>query len=354
MNSKYSIIVILIFTILFVKLNKAFSGNLSKNQRLLLRCKRRCANKNNNRYLKRFCKKCLSLDMLDKNKNSENNEISYNNIFSENKNSSLILLSNSTKFDYNKIENLIVFGDSHSAVSTNYTDMTYTGWNHSYGKNWPLHLINFHNMKLWNYAKGGSVIDEKLVITPSYFKIDLKKQCKYFYENMSKRKKFYKEWNKNNSLFAIWIGNIDIYCKKKVPNEIDEITNSLFKSINKLYNVGARNILLLSILNGGCILKRDMNLNNYILKFNDNIVKKSEQFFKEHPNTNIIIYDTFNKLKDIYSNCYKYNFKDCTNFWVKNKQNNLEDYLWSDSHLSDHANRILAEDINNLLNSINN
>jgi len=38
-----------------------------------------------------------------------------------------ILLSNFTIFNYNKIENLIVFGDSHSAVNTNFTDMSYTG-----------------------------------------------------------------------------------------------------------------------------------------------------------------------------------------------------------------------------------
>jgi len=45
----------------------------SSNQKLLLHCKKRCPNQN--RKLKRFCKKCLSLDMLDKNNIFENNKI---------------------------------------------------------------------------------------------------------------------------------------------------------------------------------------------------------------------------------------------------------------------------------------
>jgi len=97
------------------------------------------------------------------------------------KESSIILLSNYTKFNYNDSKNLVVFGDSHSAVGTNYTDMSYSYWNHSGGKNWPMYMEEFNkNLKLWNYAKGGSLIDEKLVIIPKYYKIDLKKQYEYF------------------------------------------------------------------------------------------------------------------------------------------------------------------------------
>jgi len=268
-----------------------------------------------------------------------------------------ILLSNSTKFNYNEIKNLIVFGDSHSATGTNYTDMTYSGWNHSRGKNWPLYLKEFNkNIKLWNYAKGGSLIDENLVIVPKYYKIDLKKQYEYFYENMSERKKFNEIWNNNNTLFAFWIGNIDIHqlYRKNVTTEIDKITDKLFESINKMYNVGARNILILNIFNMGCIINKSHYLRNDVLEFNNNVIKKSENFFKKHSDTNFIIYKANNKLDDIFSNCKKYNFKDCTNMWINNKKKNSKDYLWINSHLTDPGNKILAEDINNLLNSINN
>ncbi len=159
---------------------------------------------------------------------------------------------------------MITFDDSHTATSTKlyyYTNMSYSGWNYSCGKNWPLYLIKFDkNMKLWNYAKGGSLIDEKLVKIPSYYKIDLIKQYEYFYENMSEGKQFNKIWNKDNSLFAFWIGNIDInqLFRKNTTAEIDEIT------INKMYDIGARNILILTIFNKGCVLNKNNNLKKMI------------------------------------------------------------------------------------------
>jgi len=361
-SNKCSFITILIFTILFIKLSYAFVGKISKNQRLLLRCKKRCINKNNNRKLKRFCEKCHSLDILDENNTSVNdkisdNKISYNKIFSENNDSSIVFLSNYTKFNYKEIKNLMVFGDSHSAIGTNYTDMSYSGWNQARGKNWPLYLKEFNkNITLWNYAKGGSLIDENLVKIPSYYKIDLKKQYEYFYENMSEGKQFEKIWNKNNSLFAFWIGNIDIHqlYRKNVTIEIDKITNKLFESINKMYDVGARNILILNIFNKGCILNKNHFLKNDVLEFNNNVLKRSEDFFKKHSDSNFIIYKANNKLANIYSNCKEYKFEDCTNMWEKNKEKNISIYLWVNSHLTDRGNKILAEDINNLLNSINN
>jgi len=280
-------------------------------------------------------------------------------ILNENKssnNSSVIFLSKSTKFDYNEIENLIVFGDSHSDVNTNFTDMSYTGENHSLGKNWPLHLIEFNKMKLWNYAVGCSPIDKKLVRFKKCYKIDLTEQFKYFYENMSKETKFYNMWNKNNSLFAIWIGNIDIWSLIIGENEkieIDKITNKLFEIINEMYNVGARNILIFNVFSRIYILNKNHYIKDNIQIFNNNIIKKSEKFFKNHPDTNIIIYNTIEKLDEIVSNCEIYKLKDCNNMWKENKKNNIKDYFWINSHMSDLGNKIMAEDINNLLNSIN-
>ena len=100
---------------------------------------------------------------------------------------------------------MIVFVDSHSATGTNFTDMNYTGRNHSGGKNWPLYLRDFNNMKLWNYAVGGSVIDNKVLSNPRDDKIDLLKQYELFYEKMSYGKIYFNVWNKNNSLFAFFL-----------------------------------------------------------------------------------------------------------------------------------------------------
>jgi len=374
-NNKYLLITILIFTILLPKLNYALTRRTSKNQRSLLRCKKRCSNKNVYRKLKWFCKKCLSLDGLDKNKTSDNNKIhennenfknnniSYNNILFQSKNFSLILLSNSRKFNYNRIENLIVFGDSHSAVGTNYTDMTYTGRNHSGGKNWPLYLKDFNNMKLWNYATPRAPIYEKLFNDSR----DLKTQCDYFYENMIKGKKFCNTWNENNSLFAFWFGTIDIGFRNHNYKTIEELSENFFNLIKRMYDYGLRNILILSapplyiipshrnfskcrgISDENCI----KFLKNEVLTFNDEIIAKSNIFFNKHTDINLIYYSTVDIFENIISNCNEYKFKDCINTWGRNKKKNVNDYFWANSHISDLANKILAENINNLLSSLN-
>eukprot|EP00833_Pecoramyces_ruminatium_P015495 jgi/Orpsp1_1/1189527/evm.model.d7180000072621.1 len=73
--------------------------------------------------------------------------------------SSRIFLSNISKFNYNEIKSLIVFGDSHSSVGTNFTDMTYSGYNRCLGKNWALQLIEINNMTLYDFAISGSPIN---------------------------------------------------------------------------------------------------------------------------------------------------------------------------------------------------
>ncbi|ORY63645.1 hypothetical protein LY90DRAFT_505306 [Neocallimastix californiae] len=352
-NNKSSVIITLFFALLFIKLDYAFILKESNNLKLLQRFKKRCQNKSINSI--RFSKKCHSLGMLN------NNEIS------EKKNS-VIMLSNSSKFDYNKIENLIVFGDSHSSVNTNFIDMSYSGNSHSRGKNWPLHLLDFNNkLKLLNFASSGAVVDSNIAFHRNNT-IDFLKQYKLFYEKTTFEKKSLNEWNSYNTLFVIYIGTNDIYhinhkCKnehsifctknnKSVIDNINNIIDIIFNIIYKLYNIGARNILIFTISPKRYILNN--YLKNDVLNFNNNIIEKSKYFFKKHSDINFIIYNTADKFKDIISNCNMYKLKNCTNMWKLNKEDNLSDYLWFDSHLTDHGNKILAEDINYLLSSLNN
>lgn len=187
-----------------------------------------------------------------------------------------------------------------------------------------------------------------------WYRIDLKGQFNYFYDNMSKGKKFYNEWNKKDSLFALWIGNNDIInlYKKNVTSEIDEITDNLFDTIEKMYIVGARNILILKIFQKNYIINKNKSyLKNDILRFNNNIITKSKILFEKYPDINLIIYNTPDKLEEVISNCNAYKFKDCVNNWDKNKD--IKEFFWVNSHISDPGNKILAQDINDLLDSLN-
>jgi len=49
-----------------------------------------------------------------------------------------------------------------------------------------------------------------------------------------------------------------------------------------------------------------------------------------------------------------YNFKSKTDSWYFNKNDKMDNYFWRDfTHISNKGHKILAEDINDLLSSIN-
>jgi len=184
---------------------------------------------------------------------------------------------------------------------------------------------------------------------------------------MSEGKKFYKVWNKTNSLFAFWFGACDIGYRKN--GTLDEIIDNLFNIISKIYDIGARNILILEAppiyrnpfrskfyKEKKCTYENCDQIKNDVYIFNNNIIKNSKIFFDKYSDTNIIIYDTVSKFENIISECNMYKFKNCTHAWssVKNRnKNNINEYFWANSHLTSLANKYIAKDINDLLNSLN-
>jgi len=278
--------------------------------------------------------------------------------------SKTILLSNSTNFNYYEIKNLIVFGDSHSAIGTSFKDMTYTGKSHARGKLWSLYMKEFNkNLKLWSFAISGASINRKFI--KSKKKRDLIYQYEKFYENMSEHKKFYNLWNKNDSLFIFWFGAIDIGFRKQ--GTIDEITESLFNIINKIYDIGAKNILILgapplylSPLRSinykakNCSNEDCSTIKNDVIMYNKIILEKSKIFFENHSDVNLIYYSTIDLFDEIINHCDKYKFKDCIHAWGHYKKKPIEDFFWADAHMTYKANKILAEDIEFLLKSIHN
>jgi len=80
--------------------------------------------------------------------------------------------------------------------------------------------------------------------------------------------------------------------------EIDTTTTELFNTIEELYKVGARNILILEIL---C-----KKISNNGIIFNNNIKLKAEKFFNKHIDTNLIINSTTDKIENIIKKCGMY------------------------------------------------
>ncbi|ORY29708.1 hypothetical protein LY90DRAFT_512806 [Neocallimastix californiae] len=179
---------------------------------------------------------------------------------------------------------------------------------------------------------------------------------------MSNNKIFYHKWNSNNSLFAFFIGHNDIKLIRRNNIEIDisSIINGLFNIINNLYDVGARNILILELLPVYIGPIKDTCYKNLkkedILMFNNYIKINAKKFFNEHYNTNIIIYNTLERVENIIDNCNMFGFKNCTHAYRmvwRNRTENIRDYFWNNSHLSEKGNKILTNDIDNILWSLN-
>lgn len=286
------------------------------------------------------------------------------------KKSQIILLSDETQFKYKEIKNLIIFGDSHSSTFTNYTDMTYS--QNIRGKNWPLFLIELNNMKLWNFSYAGSVVDLKIVRHKNV--IDFLEQYELFYERMAYGKEYHNEWNSNNALIIIYIGLNDIfhlkfkckhindnYCKlndKSVNENINDITNIMFNTIEKMYEVGVKNFMIMNI---PPFHLAPVNRNNKyqfveqaIPYFNSILIKKAKHLFNKFNDINIIVYDTNNEYKYIINNYKNFMFLTKEKLWKDNQNDDKDKYLWRDHfHISEKGNKIIAKDINDLLCSIN-
>jgi len=178
---------------------------------------------------------------------------------------------------------------------------------------------------------------------------------------MTKNKKFYNEWNSKSTIFGIWIGYVDVKNSNEIKKEemTKSVQNEMFYIIENLYNNGAKNIILFNVLpcekaaynyhhNGA--LNRFENITNY---FNDHLKEKSMSFVDKHLDINFIMFNVHDLINKVINNCEKYKFKDCKSAWIKNMNNNIEEYFWYDmTHLSCKANEIISKELNELLFSI--
>jgi len=288
------------------------------------------------------------------------------NAFAESKkgkDSSFLYLSDTNVFDYDKITDFIVLGDSFSATGTNYTTMHYTGANVTGGRNWPLHLRKLHNnMKLWNFAKSGAVIDFKIVPRRAY-KVSFVKQGDVFVEKMSKGKKFGDQWKSENTMAILWIGANDIRCIKRpedhiVDDKYEILLKEFLETLEKMYKADVKNFVIMNVppltrapfnLKGSYpYYQHDVDL------FNNAFKNISKDLHKKYDDINIIVYNTNAEYSYIMDHCQDFNLQDCTHAWKLNKTIPLSASFWKDySHLSAHGNKHLAVDLNELLESVN-
>ncbi|ORY46733.1 hypothetical protein LY90DRAFT_509184 [Neocallimastix californiae] len=222
-------------------------------------------------------------------------------------------------------------------------------------------------MKLWNFAISGSVVTLELGLNFRRKFKDLFYQYNLFYERMSQGKKYFNQWNSNNTLFSIYMGSNDIKDinfinnNRTINENINYIVDIIFNKIECVKEIGGNNFLVINIPPFELAPINSKNKYNYfkdeIFYFNNLLNKKAEELYIKYKDINIIIYNINNEYKYIMKNYKKYNFISCNDAWKLSENkvfSKLDQYFWRDNtHISNKANRIIAEDINELLISLN-
>ncbi len=184
---------------------------------------------------------------------------------------------------------------------------------------------------------------------------------------MTAGKKFADHWNSNNTLFAFYMGANDVIDVQFVNNtkswsqNLDDILNVYFSITEKIYDIGGRHFLFLNVpplydapLNAG---KKYQYLTNTVPYFNYFLKSKVVKFAKEHPDSNVLLYNLHANYHHILYHYKEYNFISDILAWKtdpksRRKLRNLNQYFWRDyTHISNLANKLIAEDIEELLES---
>jgi len=184
-----------------------------------------------------------------------------------------------------------------------------------------------------------------------------------FYETMVKKEQFHERWNSDNTLFVIYIGFNDInhiIRKYNAKLDIDRIINALLLIIERIYEVGGRNILIMNVQpmekiryyrNKNPQLKEYARVNT--IYFNERLNAISKMIYNQYTtDLNVFIFDTYGFYEEVIANCLNYKFQNCTISWRETKVKDAQKFFWYDEfHITNKANKYLAESINQLFES---
>jgi len=235
-------------------------------------------------------------------------------------------------------------------------------------KNWPIPLANLHNMTLWNFAVSGAVISLNITYREGY-PVDLVKQYELFDERMPNGQKYADRWNSDNTLFAVYMGSNDVFDVIKVNNtktwsqNLDDILNVLYTTVENIYEVGGRHFLLVNIpplydapVNAGG--KKYHYVTETIPYFDYFLKAKAQKFARQHPDANVLLYNLHAEYSHILNKYQDYKFISSIKSWKTDPEShhhlkNLDKYFWRDfQHISNRANLLIAEDMETFLEKL--
>ncbi|KAL9087572.1 MAG: hypothetical protein Q9159_003588 [Coniocarpon cinnabarinum] len=224
----------------------------------------------------------------------------------------------SARFDgWEKLDRLFVFGETYSATGFNVNGtqpsvgnpfgnptLDYAPGMPSLGPTGPVwvhyitQMYNRSMIRTYDLAVGGGTINRNLVnpVFPT---------AKTFYDQIQHSFiPFYGQqasdagWSPSKTLFAISFGVMDMiipFHEEKRP-EVDKLLSSYETELNKLYDLGARNFLLLNIPPVDRPYRSDKAgvraLHTDVIAFNRQLSELRQHFVKDHRDANAFLFDT--------------------------------------------------------------
>ncbi|KAF9047805.1 hypothetical protein BJ165DRAFT_1344738, partial [Panaeolus papilionaceus] len=230
------------------------------------------------------------------------------------------------------------FGDSYTSTGFSATgtrpnnanpigNPNFPGYPTTPGANWVGWLTSTYNSSqlfTYNYAVGGATIDQTIVPPYSSNIPSVVQQVTTFLNSVGSKPST-TPWTSSNALFSIWIGINDLAATYGRGGDrgafSDQLLNSEFAQVKKLYDVGARNFLFVNVPpvdRSPQLLAQPTNnqagLRTVIQGFNTRLAAKAAAFASANPGAKTWVYDSASQFTQILNNPRNYGFRDATTY----------------------------------------
>ncbi|TGO27921.1 hypothetical protein BPAE_0035g00650 [Botrytis paeoniae] len=230
------------------------------------------------------------------------------------------------------------------------------GYTTTGGFNWIGYLAETYNNTLmlsYNFASGGATTNASLVAPFATTVLSFIDQVDQFVQYIPSG-----PWSSGNTLFGIWIGVNDVGNAWYVSNYttlLGQIMDSYFTGIQRLYNVGGRNFLFLTvpptqdsplfIAEGTAV---QASLATAISQYNAALVSRVAAFKAANSGSNTWVYDTQVPFLNAINNPTAYGSADATCI----NADGVSCLWWNDYHPSQIVHKLVAQGVASLLKGI--
>jgi len=193
-----------------------------------------------------------------------------------------------------KFTSNFIFGDSFSDTEFDIyaeqpNDIHLLGNRHNIKPIWVDYLVSKTPFHTLNFARGGSVVDSKLV--KNTFGTSLHHQITNdflpLYTNSTNSSRPAPPWDPSTTLFTFWFGINDVVLSAdaSIHAPLDSIMTSYRASLETLYSAGARNFLFLNVppIHHVYNTKYDItDMKTDIYRFNKRLLSLRSDFMRDH------------------------------------------------------------------------